>query len=149
MNIDELPSLLNRLETQDRDRASVIRRLEGQAAEQEAMRAMVLEISTALADMMQMMEKAGPETARAIVAGLKELKLTAAAAQPINVDAPVTVNVPQTPVQVDAPVTVNVPPAPPPVIHLIEKAGKKHGGWKFDLETDNFGNLKSMTATPL
>jgi len=61
----------------------VVKQLQDRAAEQEALRATMLEIGTALSDIVQLLEKSGPETAKAIATALKNVRIG-----DINVPAP-------------------------------------------------------------
>lgn len=106
MNIEELPALLAKLE----DRAG----------EQEAMRATMLEIGTTLADLLQLLERSGPDTAKAIAAALAGLKLG---------EIQANVNVPQPLVQ--------IMPAQPVM------------GWTFEHKYDAKGRATQSIATPI
>ncbi len=111
MNIEDLPKLLSKLE----DRA----------AEQEAMKSAMLEISTTLADLLALLEKQGPETARAIADSLKSLT--------INQAAP----------------TITIPPSPAPVVTVMEKEDKPRAGWDVEFKFDRMGDVTGMKLKPL
>jgi hypothetical protein len=90
LTLEELPAL--------------VAKLQDSAGRDKALTDAFLEVGTALADILALLEKQGPETANAISSALKELKITMpeAKAQQVNVTVPeITVPAPQ--------VTVNVP----------------------------------------
>lgn len=160
MNINDLPKRFEAIES----------RLSGLDAQADA----YLEIGTALADILTMLEKQGPANAKSIADALKQVHLSLdtkelSAIKPeinVTVDAPpVTVQAPevnvthqvtvqpadvslQAPdVHVSSPITVNVPEAPAPIIHLMES--KTKAGWKFDIEYGRSGLITSMKATQI
>jgi hypothetical protein len=101
MNLNDLQKLVDQL--QDR------------AGEQKALRDAFLEVGTALADILQMLEKQGPDTAKAIAAALKDIKLSMPEikAPEFTLPAPqVTVNVPEfkfPPIKVEMPAEAKRP----------------------------------------
>lgn len=67
-----------------KDLQTILDKIEDRAGEQEAMRSTMLEIGTALADIVQLLERSGPDTAKAIATALKSVRIG-----DINVPAPV------------------------------------------------------------
>lgn len=120
MNIDELPKLAADL----KEKFAQVENLNGA----------FLEIGTALADILALLEKQGPDTAQAIAGALKGISL--------SLQAP-SINVSPTPVEV----RVDAPPMPAPVIHLMEREQK--GGWKVTFENGPYGEIKGMTLKPI
>ena len=87
MNIEDLPALLTKIE----ELPALLKKLEDRAGEQEALRSTMLTIGTALADLLQLQERSGPDTAKAIAAASAGLKLG---------EIQANVNVPQPLVQI-------------------------------------------------
>lgn len=106
MNIEDLPALL--------------KKIEDRSGEQEAMRSTMLEIGTALADMLQLLERSGPETAKAIAAALGGLKLG----------------------EIKANVTV-----PQPLVHVMPPPAVL--GWTFEHQYDAKGRATRSIAKPI
>lgn len=115
------------------DLTAFLKKAEDYAGRDKALHDAFMEVSTALADILQMLEKQGPETAKAIAKALQDIKFTCELKAPtVNIDVKPT------------PVQVNVQPAKVEV-QLMPAAPDK-GGWKFDFETAPSGAIKSMTA---
>lgn len=156
MNISELPQRLQTIEA----------RLAGIDAQTTA-----LEIATAMADILSVLERQGPSNAQAIAKALREVRLTMDAQEleaikpeiHVNVETPVVnvqpaqvnvqphvsvsapdVNVQPANVTVESPVTVNMPPAPAPVIHMM--GSDKKVAWEFDIKYGRSGLIESMKA---
>lgn len=133
MNINDLPELLKQLQ----DRAS----------EQKALKDAFLEISSTMADILAMLEKSGPDTAKAIAAALRGIRIEATTKAP-----DVSVNVKPTPVEVTVQparvdVTVQAPDIkiPAPVVHFMP-AEKTVGDWTFTFDLHSNGMIKGMKA---
>ena len=160
MNISDLPKRFEAIES----------RLSGLDSQADA----YLEIGTALADILTMLEKQGPANAKQIATALQDVRLTLGTKEiealkqevRLTVDAPdvtiapaevnvtnqvtvqpADVNVRAPDVKVSAPVTVNVPPPAPPIIHIMSPGSKC--GWKFDIEYGRSGLITSMKATQI
>lgn len=103
------------------------------AARDNALREAFLEVGTAMADILGLLEKQGPELAGAIASALKHLKVQAELQAPeIRVEVnptPVEVKVAAPTVNVQAPVVTFSPPANP-------------GGWLFEVDPKPGGGFK-------
>lgn len=106
MSIEDFPALL--------------KKIEDRAGEQEAMRSTMLEIGTALADILQLLERSGPDTAKAIAAALGGLKLG----------------------EIKANVTV-----PQPLVHVMPALPAI--GWTFEHQYDSKGRATRSIAKPI
>ena len=101
MNLSELQAFLSKAEDY--------------AGRDKALTAAFMEVSTALADILQMLEKQGPETAKAIAAALRDIKVSMPEmkAPELKMPAPqVTVNVPEfkfPPIKVEMPTEAKRP----------------------------------------
>lgn len=133
MNLNDLPKLLQQLE----DRAG----------EQKALKDAFLEIGSSLADILSLLEKTGPDTAKAIAAALRGIRVEATMKAP-----DVTINVKPTPVEVTVqPARVDVTVQAPdiqvaaPVVHIMPPE-RSSGAWEFDFTYANNGVLNGMKA---
>lgn len=93
----------------------LVERAENSVGRDKALNDALLEMGTALADILQMLEKQGPETAKAIAAALRDIKVSMPEmkAPEVNIPAPqVTVNVPEfkfPPIKVEMPAEAKRP----------------------------------------
>lgn len=97
------------------------KQLQDRAEDQNAVRATMLEISAALADLLQMVERSGLDTAKALAAGLNEVRMG----------------------------DIHMPPAvvhvPAPIVNVNRAAG----GWEFKHYYLPDGRCDRTVATPL
>jgi len=102
------------------DFKSLIERLEDSGARDKALTDAFLEVSTALADMLQLLEKQGPETAKTIAEALRSIKVDVSGQPELKMPE---IKFPDMPAPV---VNVTVPEfkIPAPVVN-IERSGKK------------------------
>ena len=132
--------------TSMKDIAEFLQKAEDYAGRDKALREAFIEVGTAMADIVSLMEKQGPDTAKAIAAALKGISLSVETEAPnIKIDVkptPIEVKVSPTPIEV----TVQAPDIKiaAPVIHVMPS--EKGGGWKFDIDFTPNGAIKGMTA---
>lgn len=114
------------------DLQAFLAKIEDHAGRDALMREAFESVGTAVADILELLEKQGPEQIKAIAEALKGIKLA------VEMKAPeVRINVQPTPVEVNP--VINLPA---PVVTL-QTSGK---GWKFSFETDRQGNVSGCTA---
>jgi hypothetical protein len=136
---------------------AVAEKLQNSIKRDEALEGMLTEASTALADILAHLEKAGPDQAKAFADALKGVKLqieTKSDAAVVNVaPTPVTVRV----IEAKAPtVNVQVPQQqmPAPVVNVqptIQQAAiPKGSAWRCDIKRDPLTDqMQSFTITKL
>ena len=120
------------------DLKGVIEKLQDYAGRDQSLREAYLEVGTAVADVLALLEKQGPDMARAIADALKNIKLDMKAPE-------IRIDVSPTPVEVRvaAPI-VNVAA---PVVNMPQAQAVKRGGWDFDVDPKPGGGF-TMRAKP-
>lgn len=106
------------------DLMQMLQRIESADAAQEAQRELIIELKTAIVDLVDLLEKQGPMTAKAVAEGLRSAQLGQINVQP----APVQV--------IDKTTTVAAPAA-------------SDKGKNIDFKFDHLGNITGAKLTPI
>lgn len=122
------------------DLQDFLAKVEDSAGRDAALREAFLEVGSAMADILSLLEKQGPEMAKAIAQALKDIKVDAQ-----EKGSEIRIDVKPTPVEVN--VAAPIVHVAAPNVTMAAPAQAKRGGWTFDVDPKPGGGFK-INAKP-